>query len=359
MIDHAKRIRRLASDLVALKLDALLVTDLTNVRYLTGFSGTNGQVLVHADGSIFLSDPRYAARAKLIVQGAEIDIYPVEITDILDAHLGRLRVGRLGIEAASMTLSERDRIVDALDLVETVPTEGVVEKHRRIKDVEEVALIKEAVAVADDAFAWVLDRIGVGATEREIALDLEMRMRLSGADEVSFPLIVASGPLSAHVHHSPSSRPLEKGDVVLMDFGARVDGYCSDLTRTVALGGVSENEETVYAVVLEAQRRAISETRSGAEAAFVDRIARRTIDGEGYGDFFSHGLGHGVGLDIHEAPRLRKTSTDGLVTSNVVTIEPGIYLPDRFGIRIEDCVLVTDDGCEILGTAPKDDLIIL
>jgi Xaa-Pro aminopeptidase len=359
MTDHAARVKHVWSDLKAVGTDALLVTNLTNVRYLTGFSGTNGQVLVHADGALFMSDPRYAARARSIVHGAEIDIYADEVTDILGSHLERLKVTRLGVEASSMTLAERDRIAGTWDRLEIVPTDGIVENGRRVKDAGEVALIKQAVAVADDAFAWVLDRIGVGATEREIALDLEVRMRLSGADEVSFPPIVGSGPLSAHVHHTPSGRTLEKGDVVLMDLGARVDGYCSDLTRTVALGGVSEDEERLYATVLEAQKLALEQIRSGTETAFTDRMARRVIEEAGHGDNFSHGLGHGVGLDIHEAPRLRKTSTESLWTSDVVTVEPGIYLPDRFGIRIEDCVLVTDGGCEILGTAPKDDLIIL
>jgi Xaa-Pro aminopeptidase len=347
------------SDVDALSLEALLVTDLTNVRYLTGFSGTNGQVLVHSDGALFLSDPRYAARARTIVHGAEIEIYPDELSDVLGTHTARLGITRLGVEASSMTLAERDRIAGHLSMPELVSTEGVVENRRRVKDADEVALIKQAVAIAEDAFAWALDRLGVGSLEREIAVDLEVRMRLSGADEVPFPLIVGSGPLSAHVHHTSSTRALEKGDLVLMDIGARVDGYCSDLTRTVALGGVSEDEERLYAIVLEAQRRAIGEIRNGTEAAFADRVARGVIEEAGYGDHFSHGLGHGVGIDIHEAPRLRKTSTEVLRTCDVATVEPGIYLPDRFGIRIEDCVLVTDDGCEVLGTAPKDDLIIL
>ena len=359
MMDYGGRVQRVWSDVDALVLEGLLVTDLTNVRYLTGFSGTNGQVLVHSDGALFFSDPRYAARAKAIVHSAEIEIYLDEITDVLAAHLSRLGITRLGVEAAAMTLAERDRIENSLSTVELVPTEGVVEDRRRVKDADEVALIRQAVAIADDAFAWALDRLGVGSSEREIALDLEVRMRLSGADEISFPPIVGSGPLSAHVHHTAGRRTLEKGDLVLMDLGARVDGYCSDLTRTVALGGVSEDEERLYATVLEAQKIAIEEIRNGTEAAFADRVARRAIEEAGYGDHFSHGLGHGVGLDIHEAPRLRKTSAETLRTSDVATVEPGIYLPNRFGIRIEDCVLVRDDGCEVLGTAPKDDLIIL
>ena len=359
MMDHAGRIKRVWSDVDALALDALLVTNLTNVRYLTGFSGTNGQVLVHSDGALFFSDPRYAARARTIVHGAEVEIYPDEISDVLSSHLARFHIGRLGVEASSVTLAERDRIASHLSSIELVHAEGVVENRRREKDADEIALIRQAVAIADDAFAWALDRLGVGSLEREIALDLEVRMRLSGADEVSFPPIVGSGPLSAHVHHTAGSRPLEKGDLVLMDLGARVDGYCSDLTRTVALGGVSEDGERLYATVLEAQRLAIDEIRNGTEAAFADRTARRAIEEAGYGDHFSHGLGHGVGLDIHEAPRLRKTSTETLRASDVVTVEPGIYLPGRFGIRIEDCVLVADDGCDVLGTAPKDDLIIL
>jgi len=186
-----------------------------------------------------------------------------------------------------------------------------------------------------------------------------MRMRLSGADEVSFPPIVGSGPLSAHIHHSPSDRALEKGDLVLMDFGARVGGYCSDLTRTIVLGAADEEQVALYGLVLEAQEAGIEQVAAGVDAAYVDRRARQVISDSGQGDRFGHGLGHGVGIDIHEAPTLKKVSTDVLAAGDVVTIEPGVYLEGSGGVRIEDCVLVTENGSEVLSAAPKTELIQL
>ncbi|HYI46043.1 MAG TPA: M24 family metallopeptidase, partial [Actinomycetota bacterium] len=238
-------------------------------------------------------------------------------------------------------------------------TRAIVESLRRTKDADEVAVIRQAVELSDDAFRWVLDRLVPGATEREVALDLEMRMRLAGAESVSFPPIVGSGPLSAHIHHSPSERPLEKGDLVLLDLGARVDGYCSDLTRTVSLGAAQDEDLAIYETVLKAQLAAIAEISSGAETAYVDRVARRIIGDAGHADRFAHGLGHGVGLDIHEAPTLKKVSDEKLLAGDVVTIEPGIYVPGHGGVRIEDCVLVTQDGCDVLGAAAKEELIQL
>jgi Xaa-Pro aminopeptidase len=246
-----------------------------------------------------------------------------------------------------------------LDAARLIPTQGLIEGLRRSKDADEVALIKAAAEIADDSFRWVLDRLVPGATEREIALDLEVRMRLSGAEDVSFPPIVGSGPLSAHIHHTPSERPIEKGDLVLLDFGARVGGYCSDLTRTVVLGVAEEEQVAHYGLVLEAQEAGIAQVAAGVDAAYVDRRARQVISDAEHGDRFGHGLGHGVGLDIHEAPTLKKISTDVLAAGDVVTIEPGVYFEGRGGVRIEDCVLVNEGGCEVLSAAPKSELIQL
>ncbi|HEX2294819.1 MAG TPA: M24 family metallopeptidase, partial [Actinomycetota bacterium] len=241
--------------------------------------------------------------------------------------------------------------------LELTPTKNLVEKLRRRKDAEEVSLLREAVRISDEAFEWVLERLGPGRTEREVALDLEVEMRRRGADSVSFEPIVGSGPLSAHIHHTPSDREMQAGDLVLLDFGARWGGYCSDLTRTVALGSAGDHHREVYEIVLAAQAAGIEATRPGAACAGVDAAARAVVDGAGYGETFGHGLGHGVGLDIHEAPRFHKTSEDTLAAGDVMTVEPGIYEGGSGGIRIEDCVLVTDEGCEVLGKAPKDALI--
>jgi Xaa-Pro aminopeptidase len=358
-MDHETRLVRLQSILADTGLEALFITDLTNVRYLTGFSGTNGQVLITGDSATFLSDGRYRARAASLVKGAGIVIYPDGLGDALPSLLQDKGLKKLGLEGANVTLSTRDSIAKIAGDVELVQTTGVVEQLRRVKDDAEVAEIERAVAVADEAFSWILDRLTPGRTETEIALDLEVQMRQSGADDVSFEPIVASGPLSAHIHHTASSRTLEKGDFVLMDFGARVNGYCSDMTRTVVLGGASEEQIAYYEVVKEAQAAGIAALAAGARCADVDAAARKVFLDAGHTEVFEHGLGHGVGLDIHEAPRFARTSEDTLVAGDVVTVEPGVYVNGLGGVRIEDDVVVTEDGCRVLGGSPKDRLIEL
>ena len=356
-MDNAGRVSKVSSALSSAGVDALLVTNLTNVRYLTGFSGTNGQVLVHPGGATFFTDPRYEARAGQIVSGADVSIYPARITDVLGDLLSKLGISKLGVEG-SMTLSERDDLAERL-APELVTTSGIVEALRRTKEPAEVEMLRKAIAIGDAAFSWMVDRLAPGMSEREVALDLEVYMRQHGADGNSFPPIVGSGPLSAHIHHSASDRTFEKGDFVLMDFGCTFEGYCSDLTRTVVLGAATDEQQELYSLVLEAHNAGIAAVRPGARGADVDAAARTIIEAAGKGERFGHGLGHGVGLDIHEAPRLHRISEDTLATGDVVTVEPGVYLPGSGGVRIEDCVLVTDSGAEVLGSAPKDHLIEL
>jgi Xaa-Pro aminopeptidase len=355
-MDHEGRIDRLRESVAGAGVDALLVTNLTNVRYLCGFSGTNGQMLVTPSAALFFTDPRYRARAAQLVQGAEIVVYDAFLHESLRPALDTTGVSKVGIEAGTMTVGQRDQLVEKLG-VELAPTKDLVEKLRRRKDAEEVSLLREAIRIGDEAFSWILDRLAPGRTEREIALDLDVEMRRRGADSISFDPIVGSGPLSAHIHHTPSDRELETGDIVLLDFGARWQGYCSDLTRTVVLGAASDHQKEVYATVLASQSAGIDAIAPGATGIQVDAAARSVIDDAGYGQTFGHGLGHGVGLDIHEQPRLHKTSEDTLDVADVVTVEPGIYETGIGGIRIEDCVLVTSEGSEVLGKAPKDSLI--
>jgi Xaa-Pro aminopeptidase len=356
-MDYESRVARVRETLP--EVDALLVTNLTNVRYLTGFSGTNGQLLVTRAHAVFMTDPRYEARAGDVVQGADVSVYPAAVTDVLGELLSRDNVTRLGVEAATMTLSERDDLHERLEEVALVPTKGVVERLRRVKDAGEIAALRRAIALGDRAYEVVLDRLVPGATERDIALELEVFIRNEGADHISFDPIVGSGPLSAHIHHTPSARPFEKGDLVLLDFGSRIDGYCSDLTRTVVLGPATDEQRAIYDTVLESNRAGIAALAPGAPCADVDRAARAVIADAGHGEHFGHGLGHGVGLDIHESPRLHRVSEESLLAGDVVTIEPGIYVPGAGGIRIEDCVLVTEDGPEVLTRAPNDTLIEL
>ena len=355
-MNHSSRVEALRAKLGDAGIDGLLVTNLTNVLYLTGFSGSNGQVLVTPDKTVFLSDPRYAARSKALVQGADIDIYPDRISDRLGDHFPS---GRLGIEGATMTISARDELAEDVDGIELVPTKDLVEELRRVKDGEEVEIIRRASAIADQAFEWACQRLTPGVTEREVALVLEVRMRETGADAVSFEPIVGSGPLSAHIHHTPGDRVLEKGDLVLLDFGCKVGGYCSDMTRTVVLGPATNEQRDIYSTVLAAHNAGIDALSAGVAGSAVDAAAREVIERAGYGEAFGHGLGHGVGIDIHEAPRLHRISKDTLLAGDVVTIEPGVYLDDLGGIRIEDCALVTESGCHVLTSAPKAELLEL
>lgn len=355
-MDYSGRIESVRALLGEHDVDALLVTDLTNVRYLTGFSGTNGQVLVTTSGTVFLSDPRYEARANSLVDAAEIVIYPNRLTDVLGDRLSAVKATRVGIEAATMTLATRSDLAARVEGFELVATKNLVESLRRTKDVDEITLIRKAVALADSTFVWAIDRIAPGVVERDLALDIEVHMRQAGAEGVSFEPIVGSGPLSAHIHHTPSDRSLEKGDLVLLDFGCKVDGYCSDLTRTVVLGPAPGEQQEIYSLVLAAQQAAIDTVATGVGGAECDGVARALIDDTGHSEHFGHGLGHGVGLDVHEQPTLNRISEDVLETGNVVTVEPGVYVPAVGGIRIEDIVVVTEDGREVLGKAPKDTL---
>jgi len=356
-MDHAGRLGRVRERLELLDIDGLLVTSLTNVRYLTGFSGTNAQVLVSRGGAFFFTDGRYAARAGTLVKDADIGIYPNRLTEALQPRLVSLGAKRVGVEAGTMTLAERDDLDERLDAVQLVPTSGIVEDIRRVKDAAEIALMRQVVKLGDQAFEWVVGNLAPGRTEREVALDLEVWMRQHGADDVSFDPIVASGELSAHIHHTASDRAFVTGDLVLMDFGARRDGYCSDLTRTLVLGSATDEHHATYDLVLRAYRAGVDAVRAGAACAEVDATARSVIAEAGRAEEFGHGLGHGVGLDIHEAPRFSRISTEVLRGGEVMTVEPGVYRPGWGGIRIEDCVLVTEDGAEVLGSAPRDDLI--
>lgn len=359
MMDFEGRISRVRQGLAEAQVDALLVTEPSNVAYLTGFTGSNGQLLVSPSEALFFSDPRYEARAASLVENAEVIIYPARLTDVLAARLQAGNIGRLGFEAKATTVWQRDDFGQRLDNVELVATTDAVEELRRVKEPAEIERIKQAVSVSDEAFSWVLDQVSPGRSERDVALQLEVHMREAGAEAVSFEPIVGSGELSAHIHHTPSERIFDKGDLVLMDFGSKSQGYCSDLTRTIVIGPATDDQRELYELVSTAQRRGIERIGAGQQGADVDAAARRVVEAAGRGDDFGHGLGHGVGLDIHEAPRLHRLSEDTLAAGEVVTVEPGVYLKGRGGVRIEDMVVVTDGGCEVVGGAYKESLIEL
>jgi len=336
-------------------VDVLLVTNRVNVRYLTGYTGSNGLALIGESVCAFVTDFRYVEQAAEQVF-AEFAQRRGE-RDLLEAIEELLPDGpvRLGFEEAHVSVRAHRRLRELLpDRVELVGVAGVVERQRAIKDPAEVGLMRRAAALADDALRWLLERGLLGRTERHLALDLEQRIRSLGAEDPSFPAIVAGGAHGALPHASPRDVEISKGELVVIDWGARVDGYNSDCTRTVAAGAPDEDAASVYSAVLEAQLAGVGAVRPGAGGGEVDRAARDVIDAAGYGSEFGHGLGHGVGLEVHENPRLSQRSDDVLGAGNAVTVEPGIYLPGRFGVRIEDLVVVTDDGCEILSSIGKE-----
>ncbi len=356
-MDHALRRARLLEVVSELGLDAVLVTRLPNVRYLSGFTGSNGQLVLGPGGAILLTDGRYETQAGKESPDLELRIYRDEATPHLAQALADLGAARAGFEREGLTYGAWCRLAEVAGSIELVPTERLVERLRASKDPEERERIARAQAVADEAFeAVVLGGLREGATERELALALEVAMRRAGAEDRGFETIVAFGEHAAEPHHEPTDRPLRRGDVVKVDMGATVDGYRSDMTRTVAFGAVRPRLREVHEVVAAAQAAGIAAARPGASLREVDRAARRVVEEAGLGEAFPHGLGHGVGLEIHEVPFLRSDAPpeEVLPEGAIVTIEPGVYLPGLGGVRIEDMVLVTAEGPTLLGRSPRE-----
>jgi Xaa-Pro aminopeptidase len=343
---------RLAGLLAEREVERMLVTDLFNVRYLTGFTGTNGVCVCGPEERLLLTDFRYTERA-----AEETEDWGWEVVTIADDWLGGIAgrlSGRVGFEDDQMSVRTRERLGARLsDGVELVPAGGTVEKLRRVKDADELSLIAAAAELADDVWRWSLERGLAGRTEREVARAAEAHIRELGADP-SFPAIVAAGPNGALPHAEPGEREIERDELVVFDMGAKLDGYCSDGTRTFATGDPGEEARAVYETVREAQATALGAVEAGAGGEAVDAVARKVIDAAGHGDRFGHGLGHGVGLEVHESPRVSPRSEDVLQAGEVVTIEPGVYLPDKLGVRIEDLVVVTEDGHRNLSALPKE-----
>src|SRR5215210_249782 len=342
---------RLAKLVAERELGQLFVSDLTNVRYLTGFTGTNGACLIGPDSLVFFTDFRYTERAEREV-GPEWE-RPEAERELVPQIVGWMS-GRVGFEDAHLSVRRLARLEAASDgKVDLVPAGDLVEQLRAVKGPEELERIAAAAELADEVYRWTLERGLAGRTERDVARATEARMRELGA-EPSFPTIIASGPNGALPHAEPGEREIGSGDLVVWDMGAMLDGYCSDCTRTFATGDVDGEAREAYELVLRAQQAALGAVRPDASGKEVDAVPREMIAEAGHGDHFGHGTGHGVGLEIHEGPRLATTSQDELAEGNVVTVEPGVYVPGRFGVRIEDLVVVTAAGHRNLSGLPKD-----
>lgn len=348
------RAERLIAALDGAAVDLMLVSNLVNVRYLTGFTGSNGAVVAGPDTRVFLTDFRYTEQA-------EHEVHPefqrVTVShDLLTNALEHLPDGsvRLGYEAQSVTVADYEHMRELFpERVELVATKSLVEGMRRVKDPHEIELIAAAQKLADEAFEALLAGGLRGRTERELALALEHDMRLRGAEGPSFDSIVAGGGHGALPHATPRDVKLEDGQLVVIDWGAKLSGYCSDCTRTVAIGEPGPEAREAYELVLGAQQVGLDEVRAGGDGKQIDKAVRDIIYGAGHEGHYGHGLGHGVGLDIHEGPNLSPRSQDTLEAGNVVTVEPGVYLPGKFGIRIEDLVVVGEQGIGILTQIPK------
>lgn len=354
------RLVRLRAAMAERGLPALLVGAPTNRRYLSGFTGSYGWLLVTPAEALLFTDGRYTLRAAREAPGWAVRqvVNPGRTFPTLLAEAAtELGLPSIGFEAAHTTVAEHAALHKALgDAIALEPVEGLVEPLRERKDFEELATLRRAIAITDAAFTAVAERLTPETTERQAAWMLEMAMRVGGADEVSFPIIVAAGPNGAQPHATPGDEPLGSGRPVVIDMGARLGGYHADLTRTIVLGEPDERFRTIYTIVREAQARAVAGLRPGLQAHEADALARDYIAAAGYGEQFGHGLGHGVGLNIHEGPGLRRSLTNSsppLAPGMVTSVEPGIYLEGWGGVRIEDLVLITEDGHEVLSRAAK------
>jgi Xaa-Pro aminopeptidase len=355
------RSEQVCSSLEAHGIDGLLITGEPNIRYLSGFTGSESFVFLSHTARVFITDSRFTEQAEEECKGFEVVRYRHPYPE-LEATLGTLAskygVSRLGFEKDSVTFGFYDKLARSGPKAQLIPTAGIVEALRYVKDQREIQLIAKAARIADEAFNHIIEILKTGMEERDIEIELEYFMKKAGAQAAGFPTIIASGPRSSLPHAVPSRRKIEYGDLVTMDFGALYGGYRSDMTRTVVMGRINDTQREIYETVKNAQAAGCSAVRAGVKGTEPDRAARSVIEDAGFGEFFGHGVGHGVGLEIHEEPFMTPTCEKMLEAGNIVTIEPGIYLPRWGGVRIEDTVVVKDGGCEALTQSPKE-LIVL
>ncbi len=352
MTEEAERLERLRARLRGQSLDGLVVTAPGNILYLSGFRGSSGALLITQERAALFSDFRYRLQAREQAPAFEFVEVPRRLLAAIGSEAARGGLKRLGYDQAHLTCELRDQLAEGAEGVELAPSAGMVEEMRSIKSAAEIERIAAAAALADRALAHMAGLLRPGARERDIALEGEFQMRREGAEAASFDIVVASGPRSALPHARTTERELAAGDLVVIDMGARVAGYCSDVTRTFAIAPCSDKAREIYRIVYGAQRAAAARLRAGAVCGDLDAVARKAIEDAGYGDEFGHGLGHGVGIEVHERPRLAKGEETVLAARNVVTIEPGVYLDGFGGVRLEDLMVVTDDGAETLTGAP-------
>ena len=353
-----KRIKKIRSQMEKKDIESLIIDSQNNIFYLTGFTGTAGKVLLTPFDNYFFTDGRYIEQANSQIKGFQIKKIDNSYEKLMKEILNDEKINTIHFESTIISYKQFQKYNNEFSGVKLSPVENIMEELRLKKDESEIAKIKKAVKIADKAFDEIMDYIKPGLTENEIALKLEYIMRKEGGSEPPFDYIVASGKRSSLPHGVASDKKIKNGDFVTMDFGIKYEGYCSDITRTVILGKHTSKQQEIYETVLKAQKQVIKEIEPGMNTKNIDAIARDIIKEAGYGDNFKHSLGHGLGIEVHEQPRISYKNEDKIEAGMVITNEPGIYISDWGGVRIEDDLLITDSGCEVLNSAPKE-LIIL
>ena len=350
------RISRLRQKFSNYKIDSLVIFNRSNIRYLSGFTGSEGVLLINSDKTRLLIDGRYTTQACRETTGIQIIEYKDKIEGIIQA-IKKLKLKRVGFEADSITVEMYNQLTNRFRQGVFVALTDELKLIRAYKDATEIALLKKAAEISSSAILSVIGQIKPGCTEKELALQLEFNARKYGADGLAFEAIVAAGENSALPHAQPTDRKIKKGDFIVIDFGVKYKGYCSDETCTIAIGKLTDRQKNAYQIVKDAHNRALAMIKANVPVADIDHCAR-SIFGKKYGRYFVHGTGHGVGLEVHEAPRLSSNSKDVLKPQMVVTVEPGLYIPGLWGIRIEDTVLVKENSCEKFTKMDKELVII-
>ncbi|NLO90199.1 MAG: aminopeptidase P family protein [Clostridia bacterium] len=355
-MNYERKIGKVREKFEEHNIEAMLITNPTNIFYLSGFSGSAGYVLLTAEKAYLITDFRYEEQAQkeIPLHIFELVILSTKIIDKIKDLVENENIKKLGIETKYMTVDFYNELNKNLSHCNLVSVKSIIEELRIVKNEEEIIRIKKAAKIADLAFKHIVKFIKPGVKEFEVAAEIEYFMRRKGASKASFDIIAASGERAALPHGTASEKELKKGDLLVMDFGAVYKGYCSDITRTVVVGKASEEQCNIYDIVLEAQKRALQAVAVNMPCSELDSVARNIIESYGYGDKFGHSLGHGVGIEVHEPPAVSKNSTVNLSPGMVITIEPGIYIEGWGGVRIEDMVLVTEQGPQVLTTSTKE-----
>lgn len=354
---HQARIQKLTERFESLSIDAMVVTEPKNIRYLSSFTGSTATLFITKETAYFITDFRYDQQAHEQATGYEVIIHSSTMFKAIAEIIEDDNIKHVGFEADNVTVSLFNQLDDLFE-AEMVPTSAVIETLREIKDESEIAIIEESARIMDEAYAHILEFIEIGMTELEVANELERFCKEKGASSMSFDTIVASGYRSAMPHGVASEKKIEKDELVTIDFGCYYKGYTADMTRTFATGEVDGKLKEIYDIVFEAQRLVNEQAKAGMTGAEIDAIARDYITEHGYGEYFGHSTGHGIGLDIHENPRVASSGDKEIVAGNVITNEPGIYLEGLGGVRIEDDIVIYEDATKIINRSPKELIII-